>query len=106
MVGDTKLATTPQEYFTSKKKVQNKWVLIHTGGVDAMWRLSKAAIPCSLASRVENKVNPKPKHQGLAMALDERLRSCLGKDRFHVAEAHGPLRLKKVSGRFLTQNIL
>ena len=58
MVGDTKLATTPHEYFASKK-IPNKWVLIHTGGVDAMWRLSKAAIPCSLASRVENKVNPK-----------------------------------------------
>ena len=45
-------------------------------------------------------------HAHAAMALDERLRSCLGKDRFHVAEAHGSLRLKKVSGRFLTQNIL
>ena len=33
--------------------------LIHTGGVDAMWRLSKSAIPCSLATRVNTQVSPK-----------------------------------------------
>ena len=34
-------------------------ILIHTGGVDAMWRLSKSAIPCSLATMVNGHVNPK-----------------------------------------------
>ena len=35
------------------------WVLIRTGGVDSMWKLSKSAIPSSLATRVNGHVNPK-----------------------------------------------
>ena len=42
-----------------KKRIKNKTVLIHTGGVDSMWRLSKSAIPSSLATRVNGHVNPK-----------------------------------------------
>ena len=45
--------------FCIKKRIGNKTVLIHTGGVDAMWKLSKSAIPCSLATRVNGQVNPK-----------------------------------------------
>ena len=45
--------------FCIKKRIKNKRILIHTGGVDAMWRLSKSAIPCSLATRVNGHVNPK-----------------------------------------------
>ena len=42
-----------------KKRIKNKTVLIHTGGVDSMWKLSKSAIPSSLATRVNGHVNPK-----------------------------------------------
>ena len=45
--------------FCTKKRIKNKRILIHTGGVDSMWRLSKSAIPCSLATRVNGNVNPK-----------------------------------------------
>ena len=45
--------------FCIKKRIKNKRILIHTGGVDAMWRLSKSAIPCSLATMVNGHVNPK-----------------------------------------------
>ena len=46
--------------FCIKERIRNETVLIHTGGVDAMWwRLSKSAIPCSLATRVNSQVNPK-----------------------------------------------
>ena len=45
--------------FCIKKGIRNKTVLIHTGGVDAMWRLSKSAIPCSLPTRADSQVNPK-----------------------------------------------
>ena len=45
--------------FCIKKRIENKTVLIHTGGVDSMWRLSKSAIPSSLATRVNGHVNPK-----------------------------------------------
>ena len=42
-----------------QEKDLKKRILIHTGGVDAMWRLSKSAIPCSLATMVNGHVNPK-----------------------------------------------
>ena len=42
-----------------QKRIGNKTILIHTGGVDAMWRLPKSAIPCSLATKVNSQVNPK-----------------------------------------------
>ena len=45
--------------FCIKKRIKNKTVLIHTGGVDSMWKLSKSAIPSSLATRVNGHVNPK-----------------------------------------------
>ena len=45
--------------FCIKKGIRNKTVLIHTGGVDAMWRLSKSAIPCSLPTRADSQVKPK-----------------------------------------------
>ena len=45
--------------FSYQKQIGHKTVLIHTGGVDAMWRLSKSAIPCSLVTRVNSQVNPK-----------------------------------------------
>ena len=45
--------------FCVKKRISNKRILIHTGGVDAMWRLSKSAIPCSLSTRSNGHVNPK-----------------------------------------------
>ena len=45
--------------FCVKKRISNKTVMIHTGGVDAMWRLSKSAIPCSLPTRSNGHVNPK-----------------------------------------------
>ena len=45
--------------FCTKKRIENKTVLIHTGGVDSMWKLSKSAIPSSLATRVNGHVNPK-----------------------------------------------
>ena len=44
--------------FCIKKRIRKKHVLIHTGGVDAMWRLSKSAIPCSLSTRTNHHVNP------------------------------------------------
>ena len=46
-------------FFCIKKGIRNKTVPIHTGGVDAMWRLSKSAIPCSLPTRADSQVNPK-----------------------------------------------
>ena len=45
--------------FCIKKRIKNKTVLIHTGGVDSMWKLSKSAIPSSHATRVNGHVNPK-----------------------------------------------
>ena len=45
--------------FCIKKRIKNKTALIHTGGVDSMWKLSKSAIPSSLATRVNGHVNPK-----------------------------------------------
>ena len=45
--------------FCIKNPIRNTTVLIHTGGVDAMWRLSKSAIPCSLPTRADSQVNPK-----------------------------------------------
>ena len=45
--------------FCIKKRIKNKTVLIHTGGVDSMWKLSKSAIPSSLATRVNCHVNLK-----------------------------------------------
>ena len=42
-----------------QERIKNKTVLIHTGGVDSMWKLSKSAIPSSLATRVNGHVNPK-----------------------------------------------
>ena len=45
--------------FCVKQRISNKTVLIHTGGVDAMWRLSKSAIPCSLSTRSNGHANPK-----------------------------------------------
>ena len=45
--------------FCVKKRIGNQRILIHTGGVDAMWRLSKSAIPCSLSTRSNGHVNPK-----------------------------------------------
>ena len=45
--------------FCIKKRIKNKTLLIHTGGVDSMWKLSKSAIPSSLATRVNGHVNPK-----------------------------------------------
>ena len=59
LVGDTKLATTLKGSFVSKKRTGNKTILIHTGRVDAMWRLPKSGIPCSLATKVNSQVNPK-----------------------------------------------
>ena len=59
LVGGMKLATTLKGIFCIKKRIGNKTVLIHTGGVDAMWRLSKSAIPYSLATRVNSQVSPK-----------------------------------------------
>ena len=51
--------------FCIKERIRNETVLIHTGGVDAMWwRLSKSAIPCSLATRVNSQVNPKCEASG------------------------------------------
>ena len=47
-----------KRWFVSRKN-RNKTVLIHTSGVDAMWRLSKLAIPCSLPTRADSQVNPK-----------------------------------------------
>ena len=44
--------------FCIKKRLRKK-IFWFTGGVDAMWRLSKSAIPCSLATRVNSHVNPK-----------------------------------------------
>ena len=38
---------------------ENKTALIHTGGVDSMWRPSKSAIPSSRATRVNGHVNLK-----------------------------------------------
>ena len=45
--------------FCIKKIIKQKMVLNHTGGVDAMWRLSMAAIACSLVTRVNGHVHPK-----------------------------------------------
>ena len=45
--------------FCVKKRIRNKTILIHTGGVDAMWRISKSAIPCSLSTRSNGHINPK-----------------------------------------------
>ena len=45
--------------FCIKKRIGNKTILIHTGGADAMWRLPKSAIPCSLATKLNSQVNPK-----------------------------------------------
>ena len=65
--------------FCIKKRIGNKTILIHTGGVDAMWRLSKSAIPCTLAAKFNSQVNPKLMHQGLAMALAKLQRKPLEK---------------------------
>eukprot|EP00438_Fugacium_kawagutii_P025033 Skav213319 [mRNA] locus=scaffold1383:272814:273128:- [translate_table: standard] len=43
--------------FCIKKRIKGKTCLIHTGGIDGMWRLSKAAIPASLATRVKGQRN-------------------------------------------------
>ena len=45
--------------FCIQKRMKNRTVLIHTGGVDSMWKRSKSAIPSSLATRVNGHVNPK-----------------------------------------------
>ena len=45
--------------FCTKKRIRKKHVLIHTGGVDVMWRLSKSAIACSLPTRTNRHVNLK-----------------------------------------------
>ena len=69
-------------------------VLTQLGGVDAMWRRSKSAIPRGLATGVNSQVNRKAdaKHQGLAMALAKLQRKSFGGERSHVAEAHGDVR--------------
>ena len=94
MVAGTKLATTQRESFASRRELEKKMVLIHTGGVDAMRRLSKSAIPCSLATRVSK---ADAKHQGLAMALAELPRESFGESRSH--EAHGELKERKKKSR-------
>ena len=53
--------------FCIKKPIRNTTVLIHTGGVDAMWRLSKSADQ----SQQPSEPKADAKHQGLAMAVDE-----------------------------------
>ena len=50
-----------------KKQIRNTMVLIHTGGVDAMWRLPKSADQ----SQQPSEPKADAKHQGLAMAVDE-----------------------------------
>ena len=55
-----KLATTLEGSVVSRKELEiGQFLFTQTGGVDAMWRLSKFAIPCSLATRVNSRVNPK-----------------------------------------------
>ena len=67
--GETKAYSTSihswKGVFCIKERIRHETVLIHTGGVDAMWwRLSKSAIPCSLATRVNSQVNPKCEASG------------------------------------------
>ena len=82
-----------------KKRIGNKTVLIRTGGVDAMWRLSKSAIPCSLATRVNSQVNP-CKASGSGNGISKLQRKPVREDRSHVAEAHGDVREGKNRASF------
>ena len=72
-----------------------------------MWRLSKSAIPCSLATMVNGHFNPKLMRSiRICNGVGKAPKKCYGENRSHVAEAHGKLKEEKKSGTFSAQKSL